>query len=337
MPTPFARLSRLLECCAPSSAGPDALQAMLQRLIDEHLAEPPLPGAGCTLERWRMLAAVAGHDVGLAKLYEGHTDALAILGELDGPAVPAGSRWGVWAAEPPHARLGCQIDGSRLRLTGRKAWCSGAGQLSHALVTAWDANDQPVLAAVALQQRGVTITRDGWHAVGMAATASVEVLFDDAEADLIGASGDYLNRPGFWQGGGGIAACWYGAAVALADALHIECQRRAEPHAMAHLGTVDTALTAANAVLQRTAEWIDANPGANAQLQAGRLRAVVEACVETVLRHVGRALGATPFCRDAAFARKAADLPVFIRQSHAERDLAALAALLIEAPTSWRL
>jgi len=39
---------------------------------------------------------------------------------------------------------------------------------------------------------------------------------------------------------------------------------------------------------------------------------------------VGRALGATPFCRNSHFARLSADLPVFLRQSHAERDLAEL-------------
>ena len=35
------------------------------------------------------------------------------------------------------------------------------------------------------------------------------------------------------------------------------------------------------------------------------------------------ALGAGPLCRDAGFAQVMADLPVFIRQSHAERDQAA--------------
>lgn len=55
---------------------PDLIAAGLDRL--------PLPGAGhgATLERWRCLAVVAGHDLSLLKLYEGHTDALAILAEL---------------------------------------------------------------------------------------------------------------------------------------------------------------------------------------------------------------------------------------------------------------
>jgi hypothetical protein len=38
----------------------------------------------------------------------------------------------------------------------------------------------------------VTITDEGWHAVGMAATSSVDVLFDDAPATPVGAPSLYL-------------------------------------------------------------------------------------------------------------------------------------------------
>ena len=45
---------------------------------------------------------------------------------------------------------------------------------------------------------------------------------------------------------------------------------------------------------------------------------------------VGRALGPGPMCKDAAMARRFADLPVFMRQSHAERDQEALGRRLAE-------
>ena len=63
-----------------------------------------------------------------------------------------------------------------------------------------------------------------------------------------------------------------------------------------------------------------------------------EAAAQAVLEETGRALGATPFCRDAGFARAAADLPVFIRQSHGDRDDAALArAILTMEESPWDL
>jgi hypothetical protein len=76
--------------------------------------------------------------------------------------------------------------------------------------------------------------------------------------------------------------------------------------------------------LRDSARTIDEQPQSDAQLLARRARAVVEQACEQVIHHVGRALGAGPYCKDRQFARLIADLPVFLRQSHAERDLAAL-------------
>lgn len=314
-----------------------ALGGCLRAMVEAGLDRLPLPGSGHTLERFQRLAQVGGHDLGLCKLYEGHTDALAIIEQLGGTPTP-GSTWGMWAAEPPQARVKVSRAGHMVLLNGRKAWCSGATVLSHALLTAWDGDEQQQLVAVALDQPGVSITDQGWHAVGMGATGSVEVEFDGVEGQAIGNPGDYLQRPGFWQGGIGIAACWYGATRQIAEALRRHCAQREEPHALAHLGAVDSAMQAAADVLRFSALQIDAHPEDNAELLARRARAVVEQSAEQVMREVGRALGAGPFCKDRHFARLIADLPVFLRQSHAERDLAALGQIVALKPEEiWSL
>ncbi|MFJ7794271.1 acyl-CoA dehydrogenase [Pseudomonas sp. NPDC096950] len=315
-------------------ADTQALGRCLRALVEAGLDRLPLPGSGETLERFQRLAEVGGHDLGLCKLYEGHTDALAIIQQLGGSPTPA-STWGMWAAEPPQAKVRVSPSGHMVLLNGRKAWCSGAAVLSHALLTAWDGQDRQQLVAVALDQPGVNITADGWHAVGMGATGSVEVLFEGAEAQAIGNPGDYLQRPGFWQGGIGIAACWYGAAQSIAERLRRHCAQRPEPHALAHLGAVDSALHAAAEVLRVSAMTIDATPLEDAELLARRARAVVEHSAEQVIQHVGHALGAGPYCKDRQFARLIADLPVFLRQSHAERDLAALGERVVNG--AWSL
>ncbi|SEE59282.1 acyl-CoA dehydrogenase [Pseudomonas migulae] len=311
-----------------------ALGRCLRELVEAGLDQLPLPGSGRTLERFQRLAEVGGHDLGLCKLYEGHTDALAIIQQLGGSPTPS-STWGMWAAEPPDARVRVTPQGQMVALNGRKAWCSGATVLSHALLTTWDQQDRQQLVAVALDQPGVTLTDQGWQAVGMGATGSVEVLFDGAEAQAIGNPGDYLQRPGFWQGGIGIAACWYGAAQSLAERLRRHCGHREEPHALAHLGAVDSALHAAATVLRFSALSLDAAPQEDAERLARRARAVVENAVEQVILHVGHAVGAGPYCKDRQFARLIADLPVFLRQSHAERDLAALGQHVING--TWTL
>ena len=327
-------LQRFLQQQVPDYPDTAALGRGLRQLVEAGLDQLPLPGIGRTLDRFQSLAAVGGHDLGLCKLYEGHTDALAIMAQL-GATPAAASTWGMWAAEPPDARLRVAGQGNRVTLHGRKAWCSAAAVLSHALLTAWDEQDRQQLVAVALDQPGVTLSDQGWQAVGMAATGSIDVLFDGAEGLAVGNPGDYLQRPGFWQGGVGIAACWYGAAQSLAERLRRHCSQREEPHALAHLGAVDSALHGAATVLRCSAIAIDAAPLNDAERLARRVRAVVEDAAEQVLRHVGHALGAGPYCKDPQFARLSADLPVFLRQSHAERDLAALGLHIL--PDTWAL
>jgi hypothetical protein len=54
----------------------------------------PLPGGGHTRERWAAFSDLAGEDLSLVRLAEGHADAVAILAELGVSHVPAGGRWG---------------------------------------------------------------------------------------------------------------------------------------------------------------------------------------------------------------------------------------------------
>lgn len=319
-------------------ADTQALGVALKALQEEGLDQLPLPGGGQTLARFSRLAQVAGHDLRLCKLFEGHTDALAIIAELGSPLPPMGSTWGMWAAEPPNAKVQVHQEGQRLLLQGRKAWCSGAAVVSHGLLTAWDTQGRQQLVAVQMDQPGITVTDDGWSAVGMAATGSVEVVFDGAGAIAVGGPGDYLSRPGFWQGGVGIAACWYGAAQRLAEVLRENCSKRPDPHALAHLGAVDAVLNSAACVLRASAQQIDREPKADARQLAQQARACIEDAVEQVMRHVGRALGAGPYCKDPHFAQLMADLPVYLRQSHAERDLAALGEQVAgDAQDRWLL
>lgn len=313
--------------------------AQLRQLVVQGLAHLPQPGTGSTLHRWQALSRVAQHSLPLAKLYEGHTDALAILHELGAAPARAGDTWAMWAAESPGQRVQVRISqgsGAQATLSGTKAWCSGAQGVGHALLTAWlPGQDQSQLVTVDLSHPSIRMNTGAWQAVGMAETLSAEVAFDNTPATLVGEPGDYLHRPGFWQGGAGIAACWYGGTLAVADALYrgmrgASVEHPAFAHRAAAFGKVDRVLAGVAALLHGSADWIDAHPHADAMAVALRVRQAAEAAATCVLHETGRALGATPYCRDAVFARAAADLPVFIRQSHGERDDAALARAVLE-------
>jgi alkylation response protein AidB-like acyl-CoA dehydrogenase len=297
----------------------------------------PLPGAGQTLSRWRALAALAEQDLVAARLAEAHADALAILSELGGPAPDAGSRWGVWAAEPPAHVLRATAEGSTWCLTGSKAWCSGATLLTHALVTARDGDDRR-LFAVDLSVPGVTAGEDEWSSAGMKRADTRTVAFSSVPGTAVGDVRGYLDRPGFWAGGIGVAACWYGGAVGVAVRLrHDVANGLSDPHAAAHLGAVDSALCAARDSLRAAAGELDDHPTADHARLARRIRATTADAAAEVITRVGRALGPGPLATDAQHAQRVADLEVYIRQDHAERDLAALAADVAATPPDWSL
>ena len=307
--------------------------SVVRRLVAGGRLALPLPGQGRTRDRLALLAALGEADLVLGRLGEGHADAVAILAELE-PAAVAGADdlWGVWAADPPDARLTAEPDGrGRWTLDGAKGWCSGAGSCTRALVTA-HAPDGYRLFAVSVGGAGVAPVDGSWPALGMAGSDTRRVTFERVMADPVGGPGDYLGRAGFWWGAVGVAAVWHGGARGVGAALQRAAARRPlDPHALAHAGAVDAELWAAAAVLDAAADAVDGAGNDSGALLAARTRAAVERVATEVVDRVGRALGAAPLGLDRAHARRVADLTVYLRQSHAERDLAELGRLSLAA------
>ncbi|WP_432560052.1 acyl-CoA dehydrogenase family protein [Granulicoccus sp. GXG6511] len=291
----------------------------------------PLPGRGRTGERWRTLTTWSHDHLVAGRLLEAHADATAILTELGHAPPEPGQWWGVWAAEPPRPQVvGVRRDATTWILDGTKPWCSGAGWCSHALVTVRDADapDERHLVAVDLAHPGVR-NEPRWANAGMADSRTWSVHFSSVPARHVAPGAGYLDRPGFWHGGAGVAACWLGGAYAVADALLTT--GRDDPLTRAHAGRVDATLTAARWAMTAAAAELDADPDdlLAARIRALQVRALVERTAAAVIDDVGRALGAGPLCQDPGHAASVADLSVYVRQSHGDRDLAALGALVL--------
>jgi hypothetical protein len=185
---------------------------------------------------------------------------------------------------------------------------------------------------VQLRHPSVTVEpADGWVARGLRTVTSVAVRLDGTPAMPVGAPGWYLSRPGFAWGGMGVAACWHGGAVGLQAALVRKSAERSGEFSALHTGIVDAALHASEAVLAGAAALIDAGKAAGpAGQELGlRVRAIVADAAERTLRQVGHALGPAPLAFDEEHARRVADLELYLRQHHAERDLARLGDLTL--------
>jgi hypothetical protein len=315
----------------PVPAPPDRL-AVAQTLAS---TTPPL-AAGTTGHVFATLAAVAAADVATARVVEPHLDALTILAQA-GVEVPAGSTWGVYAAEAPGLRLdargadGGDGDGTVV-LDGTKPWCSLASTLSHALVTAHD-GDSRRLVAVSLRQDGVVPHDDVWVARGLPDVPSGPVDFIAVRATPVGEPGWYLRRPGFAWGGIGVAACWWGGAVGLARVLRAHAAARPDSELLrAALGSVVADLADAEDALAGAARLID-GPGtgsADWPLLAQVVRSRVRRAVDAVRTQVVRAIGPGPLTSDPAVAARVADLELYVLQDHGDRDLARIGRMVLE-------
>jgi alkylation response protein AidB-like acyl-CoA dehydrogenase len=321
---------------SPGAAVTEVVAAAFADAVESGRLDLPLPGGGLTRERWALLADLASEDLSLARLAEGHADALAILSELGAETPPPATRWGVWAAQPPGPRLTARRAGGGWRLDGTKQYCSGARSCTDALVTATAADGDRLFA---VSTRDLSPVPGTWPATGMAASDTLDIRFCGIAAEPLGGPGSYTSRPGFAHGGAGVAACWYGGARAIGTVLRgAAAERDVGPHALAHLGAVDIALYTAKTALDVAAAETDADPEDHCdggRLRALRVRALIEATSTEVMQRVGRALGAGPLCRDEAHSRRVADLTVYLRQHHAERNLAELGALVTSRGVTW--
>jgi len=322
---------------APSSDPVGDALVLAGRLAGER----PFVGEGGTADLWEALATLAAHDLAVARTVEPHVDALTILHQAGRDALaPEGSTWGVFAAEGPGVRVTATegADGS-WNLTGTKPWCSLAGRLSHALVTAWVSDDERRLFAVDLGDPGVHPS-EAWAALGLPTVPSGPVDLDGVPAVPVGDAGWYLRRPGFAWGGASVAACWHGGAVGLARTL-LEAARRPrsvdDALLLQHVGAVDVRLDQARRALATAAAAIDAGEldGAAGAIEAARVRGTVSRTAEDVLRHVAHALGPAPLAQDPRHAQRVADLELYVRQHHAERDDASLGRKVRDLAEPW--
>lgn len=301
--------------------------AELSARLRASLGEPmPQPGSGQTVARHRRLMEIGREDLSLARLAEAHWDAVAILSEA-GRTPTAGALYAVWASEIPNQPLSLGTSGSRRTISGKKMFCSGAGLVDHALVTVGEPAHR--LIDIDLKANGSSVMFDdsAWKTTAFQEIRTSTASFcatPFSEEDFVGHAGWYLERKGFWHGACGPAACWAGGAAGLVDwALE---QKRDDPHTLAHLGAMQSSVWALKSHLDTAGAEIDKQPenSCAARIRALILRHLVEQECTNILRRLPRAYGPYPLAMNEQTGRRYQELDLYLRQSHAERDLESL-------------
>ena len=159
---------------------------------------------GTTLPLLTSLRCIGRGNLSVGRLYEGHVNALQLAHQYGSQdvidqlvqAVHERRLFGVWNTDDFVTHTGVSIterDGACL-LVGAKAFASGAGHLSRAIVTATWPDGGRQMCLVATDQPGVTVIRGSWQPLGMRSSASSRIMFDNVvvpKSALIGAVDDY--------------------------------------------------------------------------------------------------------------------------------------------------
>lgn len=291
----------------------------------------PVPGDGSTRDLWEAFATLGADDLGMVRAVEPHLDAVGILAQAR--MEPGDGTWGVFAAEGGDDPLTAS-PGDAVTLSGTKAWCSLADRLDSALVTATTSTGHKQLFAVDMGHPGVRVAPAMWMARGLSEIPSGPVSFSVVPAIPVGGPGWYLERPGFAFGGIGVAACWFGGAVGIARTVHAAAAAGPNPFLLAHLGAIDDLLQSCRRALLEAAQLVG-YPSTDGRLLAKRVRARVAKSCEEIIERAGHALGPAPLALDEVHAKRIADLQLYIRQHHAERDDESLGRAIAEGPAPW--
>jgi hypothetical protein len=300
------------------------MEQLQGRFAELCMEELPQPGQGRTAERYLQIFEAGREDLSLAKLMEAHWDAVAILREAGREPVP-GARYAVWASERPGASLRFSSVPAGSEITGRKEFCSGSDLVDHALVS----TEGDRLVEIDLLASPERLSMDGraWQVEAFRMTHTAAITFDHHPVvSTLGEAKWYVERTGFWQGAVGPAAAWAGGAAGLVDVAM--GSKREDPHTMAHLGAMQAQVWSMRSLLSTVGDEFDRRPDAHAMTSALMVRHLIEQACTDVLRRFARALGPAPLAMDAEVARRYAELDIYLRQSHAERDLESLGRAL---------
>ncbi|GAC1497439.1 MAG: hypothetical protein NVS1B2_19330 [Vulcanimicrobiaceae bacterium] len=294
-----------------------------------------VPVAGREAE-FAALHAAGARDLAAARIYEGHVNALGLIARFGTAAqraraeddAAAGRLFGVWNTQDADGVTFVR-DGDRVRLAGAKSWASGARFVTRPIVTAADAGGRPQMFVVPMDRVRATVADDAtWEPLGMAASASVRVSFDDAiltDDDAIGSPGDYLCEPWFSGGALRFVAVQTGAIERLVHETFVFLiDRERDGDAIQTARAAEMTVAAETARLwtgrgMRAWQIFDANSQDDAAAAAvveavDGARVAVERAAFDVLERAMRAVGARGLVAPQPFAELLRDLQMYLRQ-----------------------
>lgn len=266
-------------------------------------------------------------DIPLSRLAEGHVDAVRIADQA-GRTLAPGALYGVWASRSGATGVRARPDGGQLRIEGTLRFASGAGVIDRALVPVWIADGRHLL--VDLDVHDLPVDSSGWQTGAMSVSRTHTVSVDAVAvpvASVLGGPDFYLDRPGFFPGGVGVAAVWVGGLSRVLDTLLDRLGGQRTSSVDLRLGRLATQRSLALALVRQGGLRLDAGLTAGAapprdQLHrlATQIRAGVAQCVHTALTEARTIAGPVGLAFDAPLTHAIDDLDLYVRQQNGDAD-----------------
>jgi alkylation response protein AidB-like acyl-CoA dehydrogenase len=294
----------------------------------------------------RLFVLLGQASLPVARLYEAHVNALQLIERYGTPATAAGAAldaarghlFALWVTDPSDAKLALKPHGSGFVLEGGKAFCSGAGQATRALITAANTTETQMLV-VGLEP-GTRVIPSPIKLNGMRAAITGSVDFSGMEVGpdaLLGADGDYLREPVFSAGAWRGSACALGGLAALVDLHRDELRRRhrdADPHQRARFGQLLIAYETVNLWMREAAlqGCLEDLPPEEVVAYINLARIAVEAACLDALRLTQRSLGLNAFIAGSQAELLCRDLATYLRQPAPDETLDKAAEYYFHSP-----
>ena len=273
-------------------------------------------------------------------------NALQLIERYSTPALAAGAArdaasghlFALWVTDPWDSKLALRPSGSGFVLEGGKAFCSGAGRATRALITA--ANNTETRMLVVALEPGTRVVPAKIKLNGMRAaiTGSVDFSGMTVRPDaLLGADGDYLREPVFSAGAWRGSAAALGGLKALLDLHRDELRNRhrdVDPHQRARFGQLLIAFETANLWMREAAlrGCLEDLPAEEVVAYINLARIAVEAACLDALRLTQRSLGLNAFISGSQAELLCRDLATYLRQPAPDETLDKAAEYYFRAP-----
>jgi alkylation response protein AidB-like acyl-CoA dehydrogenase len=285
------------------------------------LGDPERQQTLCTI-----LRLIGGADLSVARIFEGHVNAIMLVSRYGTDAqvatladgVKRGELAGVWGAEDAQG-LHRLARGKAWSLEGRKILASGAGFVTRPIVPVLT-SDEHVMYLLDLQP-DKKIDVSCWKPLGMRATASGAVDLTGTTVgpfEQIGASGDFMRQPFFSGGSWRFCAAQLGAMEQLASLYgdHLRSRGRdKDPYQLERVAQCAAACGTALFWIEEAARRFgDETLGSQTVAFANLTRMVTERSAVEVMERVQKGIGLSSFMNGHPVERIARDLATYLRQ-----------------------